>query len=287
MKYLLAVILLSCTALIFSSKAVQVKEGNLSLPTSQQPGPLFLYGQNIVDKGDIQAELYMDVHKGKNRTFIDILPGILYGVTDKFSLFFNFPFTPKYKNNCQKTSGMEDIFVQGEYAFFYQEKERATNMITLITSLYVPTGSTKKKPPTGFGAPSFFLGATVSHLSVEWYLIASPVAWITTSRGDTKFGNQYFYQGCVGRNIWSKPDACIITVMVELFGIYDCQDKIDGVIDPNSGSNLVHIGPTLWLSSQRFFGQVGILYVASQSYHGCQNKNSYLVAIDLGWKFNT
>lgn len=286
MKHLVLIILISCIPIICSEEVVQVKEGNLSLPSSQQPSPLFLYGQNIVDKGDIQAELYFDVQKGKNKTYIDIFPGILYGVSDRFSLFFNTPFAPKYQLNCHQSSGIEDIFVQGEYAIFYKDKERSTNMITLLAALYLPTGSTKKNPPTGAGAPSFFLGSTVNHLSVEWYFVASPAVWLTTSNDDTKFGNQFFYQGCIGRNLWSKPDGWILTAIIELFGTYARPDKIDGSIDPNSGYNLVLIGPTVWLSTKRFFGQAGILYVAAQSYRGCQNSNKYLFSLDLGWKFN-
>ena len=286
MKHLALVALLSCGTMIFSTRMEQLKEGNLALPASQQPGPLFLYGQNIVDKGDIQAEFYMDVHQGINRTFIDVLPGLLYGVTDSLSLYFNIPFTPRYQINCHRSSGMEDIFVQAEYAAFSHDTPSSTSMVTLVGALYFPTGSIKKNPPTGFGAPSFFLGATASYLSAEWYVIASPAVWLTTSNGDTKYGNQFFYQASLGRNVWSKPGEWIITAMVELFGIYDRPDKIDGSINPNSGSNLVHIGPTIWLSTKRFFGQAGILCLAAQSYRGCQNRNQFLFALDLGWKFN-
>lgn len=273
-------------SVIASAGVVQVKEGNLALPTSQQPGPLFLYGQNIVDKGDVQAELYMDIHQGINRTFIDILPGLLYGVTDRLSLYFNIPFTPRYQTNCHRSSGMEDVFVQAEYAAFDYDTPCSTSMVTLVGALYFPTGSIKKNPPTGFGAPSFFIGATASYLSVDWYFIVSPAVWLTTSNGDTKYGNQFFYQGCLGRNVWSKSGEWIITAMIELLGVYDRPDKVDGSIDPNSGSNLVHIGPTLWLSTKRFFCQLGILGIAAQSYRGYQNKNKFLFALDLGWKFN-
>jgi len=41
---------------IANEKEIQhIKEGNFALPTSQQPSPLFSFGQNILDKGDIQA----------------------------------------------------------------------------------------------------------------------------------------------------------------------------------------------------------------------------------------
>lgn len=283
------IVLLALVCNIFQAsvqRVVQVKEGNLALSTSQQPTPLFLYGQNIVDKGDIQGELYIDWHKGKNQTFIDILPGVLYGVNDRFSLFFITPITPKYQVNSYRSSGFEDFFIQGEYAALYKEKEQSTSMITIIGSLYLPTGSTKKNPATGFGSPSFFIGATASYLSVEWYAVVAPCALFTTSNSGTKSGNIFYYQGCLGRNIFGDPDGWILTGMIELFGIYQTASKINGILDPNSGSNITYVGPTLWSSSRKFFGQVGILFPAAQNYRGNQNKNTFLLAVDLGWRFN-
>lgn len=285
MKHLLLVLGCSIVNVVFAIE--QIKKGNLALPTSQQPSPLFLYGQNIVDKGDVQFECYVDWHKGKNQTFIDVLPGILYGVNDRFSLFFIVPFTPKYQMNTQRSSGMEDIFVQGEYAAFYRDTERSTDMVTLVGALYFPTGSSKKNPPIGSGSPSFFVGATASHMSVDWYVIVSPCALITTPHLGTKFGNIFYYQACAGRNVFGNPKGWILTAMVELFGVYQVRDRIDGNIDSNSGSNITYVGPTLWASSKKFFGQLGILFPAAQSYRGSQNKNNFLFAADVGWKFNT
>ena len=58
------------------------KKGILALPTSQQPGPLFCFGQNSADQGDLQAFGIV----AKNKQSVDVVPTVLYGVSDSFSL---------------------------------------------------------------------------------------------------------------------------------------------------------------------------------------------------------
>jgi len=267
-------------------KVEQVKEGHLALPTSQQPSPLFAYGQNIVDKGNTQFESYIDYHFGKGDDYVDILPGVLYGVSDRFSLFLNVPVTPLYHSGCNRSSGIEDIFIQGEYAAYYKDKPRTTTMVTLVGALYMPTGSATKKPHTGAGAPSFYLGTTISYLSVDWYFFAAPGAFLNTASLGTHFGNSFLYQGGLGHIIASKADTYIFTGILELFGILSGKDRINGVIDPNTGSNLPYVGPTLWFSTQKIFLQFGILFPVSQRLNGIQNKQTALFAFDFGYKFN-
>jgi hypothetical protein len=202
-------------------------------------------------------------------------------------LFFIAPVTPKYQIEKCRSSGMEDVFVQGEYALAYRERERSTGMLTLVSALYFPTGSAKKNPHTGAGSPSFFIGGTASYTSVEWYGVVSPCILLTTPSMGTKFGSIFYYQGCLGRNIVGNPQGWIVTALVELLGWYQFPDRFNGKKDPNSGFNITYLGPTIWASSQKFFGQVGILFPAHQSYRGCQPKNTFLFAADIGWKFNT
>ncbi len=68
------------------------KCGNFSLPVSQQPGPLVSFGENIINKGDLQLFLLADGFYGKTSYLNDIYPGILWGIRDNLSLFLNFPF---------------------------------------------------------------------------------------------------------------------------------------------------------------------------------------------------
>jgi len=263
----------------------QLKIGNLALATSQRPGPLIGFGQNIVDKGDFQAFVFSNYLWSNKKTFIEIAPSILYGIKDNLSIFIESAYAAKFKinNNCSK--GMEDLLVQLEYAFYDKDTITKTDQITLVTSITLPTGSVFKNPPTGFGAPGFFLGFTASRMATDWYYFTSAAVALTMSHNNIKSGNQFLYQFGLSKNISYKSDKWIFNWMIELDGTYMQRNKIAGKIDPNSGGNTVFLGASLWFSTQRFILQAGISGVISQHLFGIQKRDKYLAAIDIGWKF--
>ncbi len=265
---------------------VPVKEGNLALSSSQQPGPLFSFGQNMVDKGDFQTLVVIDYIKGRRKHFNDFIPTILYGITNNLSLFAYQPFA-NFKIDCQRSSGPEDMFVQFEYAFHTKIEPRYFTQATVVGALILPVGSYKKQPETGFGSPSVFLGLTASYNGVDWYAFACPGALLPTSHHGTKFGNIFFYECGFGHNITYIPQKMIFMWMIEFFGIYRQKNVINYKTDLNSGSNIFYVGPSLWFSTDRFLLQAGIAVPVAQHFNGSQRKNNYYADLYMGWKFNT
>lgn len=261
-------------------------EGNLALPTSQQPGPLISNGQNIVDKNDLLIFFDYDRIKGNHKKYETVTPLFLYGINNFSSLFVTIPIATNFKNNNQCSSGIEDITVQYEYAYFVKNRLSYGLQGTVLANIGLPTGSFKKTPPTGFGSPSFFLGTTFSYLSTEWYTYGSTGATLTTSRHGNKHGNQYFYQGGFGKNIAYCPEKWIFTWIVEFNGIYEQHDKINKIIDENSGGNMLRGGYTLWFSTQKLILIGDISAPITQHLFGKQNKTNFTFELIVGWKFN-
>ena len=172
--------------------------GNLTLPASQQPNPLFGFGQNVVNKGDLQAILTVDRIKGKHKRYSEVIPAVLYGISDSFSLFVYQPIA-HFSRCCNRSSGLEDAFIQLEYAFYNYVQPNYFIQATVVGSLVLPIGSSKKQPPTGFGSPSFFLGGTCSYNATDWYIFGSAGTLLTTAHHGTKFGSIFLYQGGVGK----------------------------------------------------------------------------------------
>jgi hypothetical protein len=108
------------------------KLGNFTLPNSQQPGPLVSFGENILDKNQIQTFLFADDFKGVRKQSIDIVPAILYGITDDLSVFFNVPIAARYKDDKKYSSGLEDMFLQLEHAFYTQKTSSFADQATLL-----------------------------------------------------------------------------------------------------------------------------------------------------------
>jgi len=263
----------------------QVHIGNFSLPVSQQPGPLVGFGQNILDKGDLQFFVFPDQFKGKRKNFVEVAPSLLYGINDKLSLFIEQAVAAKFKTDTFTSHGLEDLLVQLEGVVYAHETISQVSAITLVANMTFPTGSAFKIPPTGFGSPSFFLGFTASHTATDWYFFTSHAVILTTQRKHTKFGNQFWYQFGISKNIDYKADTWIFNWMVEVDGIYRQRNKFCGIIDCDSGGNIVILGPSLWFSTQRLILQVGISAVISEHLFGIQSPDSYFLAANVGWKF--
>lgn len=260
------------------------KIGNFSLPTSQQPGPLVGLGENIIDKGQTQFFLFADEVKAHKSYKTDVIPAILYGINDKFSVFANVPFSPGNKQDHHHSSGLEDVFIQLEYAYYNKEKKDFTDQATIVGNVTFPTGSTHDVPPTGFGSPSVFLGTTYNHTGINWFYFGAAGAVLTTSYHSTKFGNQYFYELGFGRDFWTPP-GWIFAWMFEVDGQYSEKNKLDGDLDQNSGGHTIYATPSFWISNEKLIIQFGIGLPITQHLFGKQPKQYYTIDFNFGWTF--
>jgi hypothetical protein len=267
-----------------AQEQVQVHVGNFALPASQQPGPLVGFGQNIIDKGDFQIFLYLDQLKGKQKNFSEASPSILYGITDKLSLFVEQSVATRFQYGSFKSHGIEDLIAQLEGAIYERDALYSLAQVTLVGNIGFPTGSATKAPPTGFGAMSFFLGFTANYMKTDWYCFTAMAGVIPTSHHQTKFGKEFWYQFGLSKNIAYKADGWILNWMVELDGIYRQRNTMQGIIDYSSGGNVVLLGPSIWFSTQHFIVQGGVSAVISEHLFGAQLKDKYFAAIDVGWK---
>lgn len=109
-----------------------LKIGNFVLPVSQEPGPLINFGENIVDKGQTILYIFADDYSGIDKGQVDVIPSFLYGITDSLSVFFNVPAAAKFKQNQNHYSGLEDAFLQLEYAFYTKKTSTFMDKTTFV-----------------------------------------------------------------------------------------------------------------------------------------------------------
>lgn len=282
--YFLIPILTFATQDAISENAEPLAIGNFSVPFSQQIGPLFSFGQNMIGKGVKQVYLFADDYVGVNKHYVDVTPSYLYGISDDLSVFLNAPIAASYKDGDAHSSGMEDIYLQMEYAFYENSNARYYTQATMVGAVSAPTGLTTVDPETGYGAPTFFLGATWNRTYVDWYYFTSYGATLTTSHNSTKFGNQYYYQGGIGRNI-TYTKKWMYAWLLEADGQYSEKDRKHGAINPNSGGNIVYLIPSILASSKRLILQFGVGYPVTQHLFGNQKRENYLVVANVGWTF--
>ncbi len=258
--------------------------GNFALPLSQQPAALFGFGGNIIEKGEVQLYFFADDFVGRNKTTVDLIPSVLFGITDDWSVFFNFPVTPYLKDGGHQSRGLEDFFVQFEYAFYTKSTKTYEDQATLVANITFPTGSIHKNPPTGFGAPSLFVGATYYHVLVDWFAFTSNGVVLTSSEHHNKFGDQFLYQCGFGRN-FPSPKGWIYAWMVEIDGQYSKKNRIHRVLDNNSGGNALYVTPSIWISSKEMLVQFGVSVPVNQNLFGHQHKFDYALNFNFAWSF--
>lgn len=269
--------------------------GNFALPMSQQPSPLFSFGQNIIDRHDALGYINPIYFRGKNKKFFfNELYG-LYGITDELSIFIQLPAPVISRDNNLFSSGFGDILIQGEYAYFDRRSDTAISQATVVASIFLPTGifeASKENPNTsphipftGFGTTAFFLGGTAQHTTQSWYTFTSVGGVITTKNKNSRLGNSVLYQAGIGRNI-TPLDNKILMVLLELDGIATTKDKLEGFTDLSSGGNVIYFGPCLFYSTKRLIFQAGFQIPVYQKLNGFQSKISYQLSFSVAWLFN-
>lgn len=257
------------------------KIGNFSLRTSQQPGPLVGFGENIIEKGEIQLSVFADAYIGNNNHNTDIDPAFLYGISDNFSIQLSAGYAPSNKSRSDKSSGIEDVFIQLEYAFYNKSCKYFTNQATIVGNVSLPTGSATKNPQTGYGSTSCMLGLTYNHTEIDWFYFGATGIVVVTDKS-FKSGDQFLYQIGIGRNICYSKDW-IYAWMTEFIGQYTEQGIANNHKNPNSGGNVISIIPSLWLSSEKLILQLGAGYPIVQNLFGNQPKQQFSLFFNFVW----
>lgn len=279
----------ACFQLILFSRGPgenMIPIGNFALPVSQRPGPFFGFGQNFAEKNNIIVSATALHTKGCHQLFDDVTPALLYGVNDRLSLLFYAPIAARFCVEQNRSHGIEDVFAQAEYIFFEDGTSTVSNYMSLVGNVSLPAGSSTKVPPTGFGSPSFFVGITLGRLEDRWYYFGSPGALITATHHGHRLGNQFFYQGGIGRNIAYQSERWLLTFILEFAGIYGQRNRFGDFYDDHSGGNRILFGPSLWFATQHFNLHVGIAGFVFQKLNGSQQKNNYTAGVNIGWKFH-
>lgn len=256
--------------------------GNFAVPSSQQPGALVSFGQNVIGKNESQLVFFTDNYNGIRKHFTDLIPFYLYGVTDQLAVLVSAPYA-FYNEDNEKSTGFEDVTVQAEYSFYDHQTRAFTEQATVVANISAPTGSINKNPQTGFGGPSLFIGPTYLRTYPDWLFFTSAGAEFPIAHSGTRFGNNYLYQGGIGRNIfWSRD--WILSWVTELDGTYAQKDRVKGFLDPDSGGNIVYITPSLWFSTDKIILQFGVGWPVVQHFFGEQTKNTYALFTNFEWK---
>lgn len=286
--------LLFCDAAFPSATAEPPQLGNFSLPASQQPGPLYSFGQNVIQKNQLIFFIGPSYQRVNNGSMVQQLNSLLYGISDYNSLLIASPYAFDLQQDGSYSSGFGDTSIQFEQSIFSKSSNTYTQDATVLFGFSTPTGSAQKNPPTGGGTYSYFLGTTYNETYVYWMWFISTGMTLKGSYQDTlqhepvftSPGNEYLYQAGFGRNISSVPGKYELEFLIELGGTYFERTYTNGSINPLSGGNIIYATPSLWYSTPNWFLQLGCSVPVVQSWNDPSNINRYIISSSIGYTFS-
>ncbi|OJY47199.1 MAG: hypothetical protein BGO90_03155 [Legionella sp. 40-6] len=274
--------------------------GNFSLKSSQQPGPFFSFGQNIIDRDQFIVSTNPTYTYSKSQSITEETPSFLYGVADTASFLLTIPIALSYQNENKTISGIGDLVIDLEYAFYNHDNKKYSDQATIIFSPTLPTGNlngvskkfypdarvsgfSRKNAPSSFNAVSYFIGSTYARTFTDWYGFLAPGVLFIEKYKSLQQGTQYYYNIGLGHTITTLENQYIFSGLIELNGDYSERSRLAGNTVPNTGGNIIYATPSLWLSTPRMVFQIGIALPVSQFWYGNQSDISYYTGALFSW----
>lgn len=273
------------SASIDTDKTYAAEKNIGNFTNDRSPSTVFGFGQFILDEGNTNLYLYIEQDKGQKQNSVTLFPLVAYGIADYLSAYCSLPLIVSCYENGIKSHGLGDLTAQFEYVF-WQLSKPIDVWATIVANLTLPTANTLRNQSLGLGSPSFFLGTTISMLSTKWYAYAEAGgSFVATKYKCIKPGNCFLYEWGFGYNLASQKNTAI-TMLFDFNGIYTQKDVSNtGISDPNSGGNIVYIGPTLFYSYKSWAITFGIQGPALQALNGTQNKQYYRTLFSASVQF--
>jgi hypothetical protein len=206
------------------------------------------------------------------------MAGLGYGVTPWLSLYAFLPYHDKVdENDWFNTHGFADVAVSATLGFKYDdgfrlvpERESLDDLedwhFTLYAGATLPTGNPNlrdrdgnidKGKSTGFGEPTFTLGATASKMLDERWTLNFDLSnlWFQENTYDAdpahggerftgQFGDEFRFNTALIYKAYTRPEARFrLDALVELNYLYLGRDEEDGVPERATGGDVLYVMP--------------------------------------------
>jgi hypothetical protein len=206
------------------------------------------------------------------------MAGLGYGVTPWLSLYAFLPYHDKVdENDWFNTHGFADVAVNATLGFKYDdgfrlipEKESLDDLedwhFTLYAGATLPTGNPNlrdrdgnidKGKSTGFGEPTFTLGATASKMLDERWTLNFDLSnlWFQENTYDAdpahggerftgQFGDEFRFNTALIYKAYTRPEARFrLDALVELNYLHLGRDEEDGVPERATGGDVLYVMP--------------------------------------------
>ncbi len=255
------------------------------------PNPLFSIGHNVQKKhhGMLRSTSFYEERDQSQSLFVSY-NGIFYGITDNFTMYARLPCVRERKTSNLKSTGIGNLQIQGEWAFYNERVDDSFNQVTVLAAIRLPTSTVEFPGLDTFKATNFLFGLTTSNWSEKWHLYSDCGYLVFTTHQHFKLGNAFVYNLGLGRIIGSRPlkDDGILyfELIADMNGLYEQPSILDKKDVFKTGGHVLFVGPTFRFSVPSFVLLGGLQYPISQRIKNpLFTKTNYKMGISLSWLF--
>ncbi len=235
------------------------------------PNPIFSIGHNIQKKGHgfVRCFAYRIKESEKQSSFVTH-NGLYYGITDTLTVNIRIPGIRYAKSPPLKTSGVGNVHLQAEWAFYNHYESGSLTQATVLATVRIPSSDIQVQTIDTARSPNFLVGATTSHWTDIWHLYTDAAVNLMTTHKHFKLGNQFYYNLGLGRIVYSKPlsrgGILYVELMMDINGLYTRPNTLYHKQDLSTGSIVTYLGPCFRFSLPYLVLVGGMQYPISQTY---------------------
>jgi len=138
----------------------------------------------------------------------------------------------------------------------------------------------------GTGTTDFLFGGSYGYESRTWYHFATARYRFRTESGSRDPGDRLFIDGAIGYRPWRREylEWDLVT-LVEMNTEFEFKDELRGVRLPDTGGNIIWLGPTALLSYRNIMFKGGAQFPVYENLNGNQDSSSVRVVFAAEYHF--
>lgn len=227
-----------------------------------------------------------------------------YGVNENLALFGVLPYldkdlevTPDGEHITRETNGIGDFTAFGRYTVFRDDAPGRTFRIAPFAGLKTPTGEDDERdrfgrlpPPIQLGSGSWdpFAGVVATYQTLAFQIDVQASYEIATEANDFEFGDVARLDGSLQYRLWPRKLSGGVPGffygILEANLVYQDENEINGIEDPDSGGLTLFLIPGLQYVTRRWIVEGGVQAPVVQDLNGEALENDFVVR--AGFRFN-
>jgi len=260
--------------------------------------PLFSLGPHTIYKGGIGIEFETELlsksgllqngdkisdPKDQVATRLVFPTEIIYGMTPDLSFTAQIPVVYRVFEQTisgvrkkRSSSGLGDIALCSKYRFWRRDTLGVQQSAAVVLGIKLPTGDDEADLPLGTGSTDWLFGLTAEHEGRRLYLFGDLRYRLNTEADNRTEGDLFFYDIAVGfRPILTNYDQLDLVLLMEANGEIAQKDHRAEKEDPDSGGEILWLGPNFLLSYRNLMLKGGIRFPIIQNLNGTQLAADY------------